>query len=581
MYSLAQSQQVALRKEEEGGGGVGGGVVCERDEDGTNHPKNNSSRQPSAGMQELRLVTHNTSANPTTKVDLSAKVRRGNRKGKRDERKGKGTLMESSRAASSPGETIRKKEGAPEASTPLASGTTTTTLLSNDNKARRERSTRNSIADLESGRVKTHGSRRKQEVEHSSNNHHHDVMDELQPPGAVRVSGTAIGFGGGNNSDDDDFDDDDDGDSEVVVSSSAAEAHRRPEMLIEAMTVKEVPLVHADQTVNVEKALQNQQSKQRRRLLVMGVIAVAAVLIGVGLGVGLGLRGGGGGDATVQVVSISDAPSGSPSHAPTFSNDGVVEFLSKISFDNGAALNDPSSPQFQALQWIQDVRFNPSLTQSTTTIQRYVLAVLYFATNGDEWSANTNWLSESHICEWFTTGIRSDICSPDLTLRHLDLNRNNLAGSIPEEVGLLDDLTILDLSFNVLTGTIPSEVQLFLGDVRKSMASETFYAQTMKEEEDHDEEDENEEVVVGAGEDDDNSSCPYYSHELIEDSQESSEIVLALLEKVKRKSICSNPGSGLHDNTNNHHDSSSSSSSLSSSLSWRRRQQEQRRKEMR
>ena len=86
-----------------------------------------------------------------------------------------------------------------------------------------------------------------------------------------------------------------------------------------------------------------------------------------------------------------------------------------------------------------------------------VLMALYNATNGENWTNNTNWGSDKPCSEWngcfFTDGI----------LHSISLNNNNLTGQIPSELGNLSYLEELDLGCNNLTGNIPSE----LGNLNK------------------------------------------------------------------------------------------------------------------
>lgn len=171
------------------------------------------------------------------------------------------------------------------------------------------------------------------------------------------------------------------------------------------------------------------------------------------------------------------------------------------------------SPQDLALDWLinEDALFlcpdDPKIEQ------RYVLAVFYYSTEGDDWNecsapdltdpvaiANANtactltvtpppdifatipltsstdaWLTPVNECEW--AGI---VCNAnDLCVDRIEFENNGLAGTMPSEVGRLSDmrfliteqgdmegqipdtignlemLIILDLDFNAFTGPIP------------------------------------------------------------------------------------------------------------------------------
>ena len=78
---------------------------------------------------------------------------------------------------------------------------------------------------------------------------------------------------------------------------------------------------------------------------------------------------------------------------------------------------------------------------------------LYNATDGANWTDNTNWLSQEPVDNWF--GVTADA---DGYVTVLDLEVNNLIGTIPSALGALDELTYLALSRNSLSGSIPGEL---------------------------------------------------------------------------------------------------------------------------
>jgi len=149
------------------------------------------------------------------------------------------------------------------------------------------------------------------------------------------------------------------------------------------------------------------------------------------------------------------------------------------SLSNPSDFNDGSSPQSKALQYvlqehIQEVvqeaeeekitTIDDHLRERTDIIkQRYVMAVLYYSLNGDDWKRNEGWLSKtSSVCEWHSTHNDEEnvVCNDAGLLQILHLNKNNLKGTLPamELQHLSNQLLILDVDNNYLTGTIPSEL---------------------------------------------------------------------------------------------------------------------------
>jgi DNA-binding SARP family transcriptional activator/Leucine-rich repeat (LRR) protein len=102
---------------------------------------------------------------------------------------------------------------------------------------------------------------------------------------------------------------------------------------------------------------------------------------------------------------------------------------------------------------------NPSTPLATTVqdAEYQALVTLYNETGGLGWKDSSGWLSDSTPCSWF--GVT---CSKG-TVTELDLHENGLSGSIPREIGLLTNLSVLNLEFNQLSGGIPPE----LGTLRR------------------------------------------------------------------------------------------------------------------
>jgi len=127
-------------------------------------------------------------------------------------------------------------------------------------------------------------------------------------------------------------------------------------------------------------------------------------------------------------------------------------------------LLDVSSPQYKAIEWLSSsMEYTNVSLSSPNFVQRYVVAVLYFALGGDTWTVCSQsdivckdqkppHLSGVNECDWF--GIKCG--NSDGMITQMKLNNNELRGTIPPEIGMLTSLEFIFLSNNDITGTIPT-----------------------------------------------------------------------------------------------------------------------------
>ena len=86
---------------------------------------------------------------------------------------------------------------------------------------------------------------------------------------------------------------------------------------------------------------------------------------------------------------------------------------------------------------------------------REILTLLYNATGGANWRRNENWLSDKPLGSW--QGVVAQYGKPDRVMS-IDMIRNEMAGSIPPEIGQLTELEWLQFGENSLTGSVPPEL---------------------------------------------------------------------------------------------------------------------------
>jgi Leucine-rich repeat (LRR) protein len=163
----------------------------------------------------------------------------------------------------------------------------------------------------------------------------------------------------------------------------------------------------------------------------------------------------------------------------------VVDYLKVRISSEDALLNDKNSPQHLAALWIADQdAANVPLPESTNSynesfefVQRYVMAVFYFALNGKNWPRKFHFLSEKSVCDWHlgsssssgrssSSGVRDTMnwkmgvqCDEDGAVSTIFMTDNELEGTLPVELGDLLDLEHLSLFYNDVTGTLPERLK--------------------------------------------------------------------------------------------------------------------------
>jgi len=92
-----------------------------------------------------------------------------------------------------------------------------------------------------------------------------------------------------------------------------------------------------------------------------------------------------------------------------------------------------------------------SLVTEIPSSECQALIALYNSTDGDNWTNNTGWNVTNTPCSW--EGIT---CNDEGHVTKIELQRNQLSGSLPAEIGTLTHLQWLYLYNNQLSGSIPA-----------------------------------------------------------------------------------------------------------------------------
>lgn len=156
-----------------------------------------------------------------------------------------------------------------------------------------------------------------------------------------------------------------------------------------------------DQLPSVEEIRANasvaSSSPLRIRWGIVGCLILLTIVLGAGIGLGVGLAD--------KNRSSSSASVGGSTNFPSRSS-AVKVWLMKEGLSTSDDLSDADSPQYKAAEWISDddplrVPIPEGEKESRTAfVERYALAVFFFATSGDEWAFNLGFVSGKLTCSW-------------------------------------------------------------------------------------------------------------------------------------------------------------------------------------
>jgi hypothetical protein len=123
---------------------------------------------------------------------------------------------------------------------------------------------------------------------------------------------------------------------------------------------------------------------------------ILTLVLGTGIGLGVGLANKNG--------SSSSASAGNSANFPNRSSK-VNLWLVSAGLSTNDDLSDADSPQYKAAEWISNgdplrLPIPEGKESRTAFVERYALAVFFFATSGEEWLFNLGFVSGKPTCAW-------------------------------------------------------------------------------------------------------------------------------------------------------------------------------------
>jgi Leucine-rich repeat (LRR) protein len=154
------------------------------------------------------------------------------------------------------------------------------------------------------------------------------------------------------------------------------------------------------------------------------------------------------------------------------------ESIQQVLVDRGVStmddFNSKDSPQALALAWIVELDALQYDANHPRLVQRYVLAVFYFATGGGvvgtsrapaQWHSPLQFVTNVDECAWnevvtmpqyvTQTLVMGVSCNAQLQVTALFLPNYGVTGKLPSELAHLPSLKLLGLSDNAITGSLP------------------------------------------------------------------------------------------------------------------------------
>jgi hypothetical protein len=130
-----------------------------------------------------------------------------------------------------------------------------------------------------------------------------------------------------------------------------------------------------------------------------------------------------------QKPTIQTVPTGglSLTAAPTEHDIQAFDAKSHLMEISGDLLNDPTTPQHAAYQWLVNedpANLDLDLLPIKTLEQRYIAALLYFSTIGSQWENTFNFLTDTDVCEWKDNRTSHGIlCDTEDTVKEITISK--------------------------------------------------------------------------------------------------------------------------------------------------------------
>jgi hypothetical protein len=153
--------------------------------------------------------------------------------------------------------------------------------------------------------------------------------------------------------------------------------------------------------------------KSRRNLSLIAICVLAVTAI-IGISIAIGSSGGGSSSSSSALGNSGN--SANPANSKKSRHQKVQNFLAF--FSERQDLEKSGTPQFFASKWIADedlraleIPASTEYNESFQFVQRYILAVFYFSTGGQDWKFDTAFVGPRSECDW-SFSLKADAVIP-------------------------------------------------------------------------------------------------------------------------------------------------------------------------
>jgi hypothetical protein len=195
-------------------------------------------------------------------------------------------------------------------------------------------------------------------------------------------------------------------------------------------------VVHAVELEEPEDEKESPPPPSKKRWCCWAIVAVAFLLFVIGVTLGVVLP---------QKKSGEDNPTLSPTPSPTdattepssmatstmFPTSERLKTLVRVLTDSGLLRETSTWTEFHwsSATWMADTDPTPLDFESTpisTIIERFVIVLLYFATNGDSWLADFKFLTPGSVCGWNDSNLRRGVFCSNLAVSKISLGKSSM-----------------------------------------------------------------------------------------------------------------------------------------------------------